>query len=225
MHLKNDNLLKAEIPFIYLYVFKWPFDYPKVSLCLERREYLEHLRKAEPLSVDDSTTIWRLLSKAVLELFGKSINRFSPHRLETGRWVFDGINVSLSHSGGLYAVAISNEMIGIDIQKIRDSQTIREESTWSKAELEIINKIKNRAYAYVYWTRKEALYKYLDPGVNYDKNTRHQFDTIQYTACFRTWELSNHFLSICSNIISNKKEYIFDLTTNLDVEEIKEIYK
>ena len=74
------------------------------------------------------------------------------------------------------------------------------------------------------WTRKEALYKFLDPGIKFLGNEG-KINTIPYSQCFRTWFYDDYYfmgISICSDLIRRGGKYDFVLDTNLP-NDIKEI--
>ena len=207
-------------PFIYLAVYRAPFEYPKISLCRERREYLQNPRTGDAI---DSRWIWRLLSKEFYEVLVTNLNSLHPHRLDTGKWVVDNYFISLSHSGGLFAVAISSHNIGVDIQKDRNGARVSNDSTWAEGEKEIIKDLKPLYRIWGLWTRKEALYKFIDPGIEYCDDTHSKFDTSKYNRFFRTWEYDVFYFSICSDLINKGEDYSFDFRTNLEEDQIKEI--
>ncbi len=208
-------------PFIKLYLYKEPFEYIKLPILPAREEYVQTVNPPEK---DDSIAIWDLLGTILLKDFDVLINSLNPRKLETGRWVFDKYYISMSHSRGYYAIAISSDPIGVDIQK--DVESLSSPHRWSEEEYKYFeNKMVDIFVAT--WTRKEALYKFLDPGIPYKGNEKN-FNTIPYNEYFRTWFCNDRkFMgaSICSDLIANNKDYDFVLDTNLDNKVIKEVTK
>ena len=160
-------------PFIDVYIFKDGFPYKKTPIISWRQEYLNSLC---PIDVEDSTLVWRLLEVACRKSLGMELNDLNPRRLETGRTVINNYYISLSHSGGLYMVAISSENIGVDVQKVRGGGPVGYNSkAWTDGEKKCLGG--DGPSNYKYWTRKEALYKFLDPGIKYNEKTWVKFDT------------------------------------------------
>ena len=204
--------------FIYIYCFRIPFDYPKINLCNERKEYL---KTVDPLELDNSRWVWRLLNYALKDKFSIYANSLHPRRLETGRWVFDNYYISLSHSAHFCAVAISSDPIGIDIQK--DGGWMMDVSRFSQSELQMFHN-HSVVQRLITWTNKEALYKYLDPCFKYVGNEA-SVDTVKYRNYFRNWLQDGYpgiAISICSKLIFDKKKYGFDFVSNV-INEIREI--
>jgi phosphopantetheinyl transferase len=96
------------------------------------------------------------------------------YKNEKGKILLDdsNLNISISHSDNLVAVAISEKQFGIDIQKYTDkiplvsSKFIPEETLSIIKELPGFGKI-----CHVHWGVKEALFKaYENGGLDYRKN-------------------------------------------------------
>lgn len=87
-------------------------------------------------------------------------------RLENGKPVAENLFVSISHSGGKFAVCASQNPIGIDIEKIadRDFDSIVKRIFGAK-EKEYYSKNKSADAFYEIWTRKEAYSKILGDGI------------------------------------------------------------
>ena len=205
--------------FINIYIHKEPFDYLKMPLPSCRKN---HIKTVDLLEQSYSVLIWRLLDTVVSRDFKVTLNSLHPKKLETGRWLFDKYFISLSHSRGFYAIAISSQPIGIDVQK--DVEALAHPKRWSKDEKGVLEKSWTEAYIAL-WTRKEALYKYLDPGIKFLGNEK-KIDTSPYKQYFKTWLYNgNPFagVSICSKLINDGEKYDFFFDTNLPLEHITEI--
>ena len=186
--------------FIKLFIYEKPFDYEGKPMCLERQRYIHNL---DFFDKEDSRLVWRLLETSFRKMTGENLNDYHPRRLESGRWVIDKYEISLSHSGDFYAVAISSKRIGIDVQKVREFY-FNKDRIWSKGELEIVKNLREYHYRYAIWTRKEALYKILDSNQPYNKETQPNIDTTKYDI-FRNWIIDgrsdDYFLSVASPLI------------------------
>ena len=208
----------ANTAFIRVYFYKEPFEYIKRPLPKYR---VDHIKTVDYLEQRYSSMIWRLLDTVVLRDFGVELNSLHPKKTETGRWIFDNYFISMSHSRGYYAIAISSEPIGIDVQK--DVESLGLPFRWSKEEQDFFSDKITEKFV-TFWTRKEALYKYLDPGIKFLGNEK-KINTIPYNQFFRTWfydGFSFMGVSICSDLIRRGEKYDFVFDTNLP-EGIKEI--
>lgn len=190
--------------FIAIFIYKEPFQYKKTPLLVNRLKYLPTVNESEQR---DSLLVWRLLEEATRKLFNKELNDLKPQRLESGKWVCDEFNFSLSHSGGVYVVAISNKNIGIDVQQEREPRNSLFERLSDKER----NTIGERDVPgfFKIWTQKESLYKWLDNKKPFNNNTWKQFDTTEYPDMFRSsfFTIRKNFhsdayfyLSICSEL-------------------------
>lgn len=77
------------------------------------------------------------------------------------------IHFSLSHSGDLLALAISDKEIGIDIEKLRTAKEALITRVCSKNEINKINSSENKDKTFTeIWTKKEAYLKALGTGID-----------------------------------------------------------
>ena len=109
--MENQKVI-ANKKFLNMYFYKEPFDYANKPLPGYR---LRHIKTVDPLEHHYSAMIWHLLETVLLRDFNVELNSLHPKKIETGRWIFDKYYISLSHSRGYYAIAISSEPIGIDV--------------------------------------------------------------------------------------------------------------
>ena len=117
----------------------------------------------------------------------------------------DGPEISISHTKGAAAVAVSDRPLGVDIEQIH---TVRpnlpkrvmstQEYLWYQAEMESAEAF------FTLWTLKESYYKYLGTGLAgfpnetlfYPENGAwHLFGS---SLSFSVLHLGNHVLSLCS---------------------------
>lgn len=106
--------------------------------------------------------VWRLLERAVFELVGAPLEKLSPRKLESGRWVCNGCFFSLSHSRGVAAVAVSERDVGVDVEEIcrrADGIEHRILTDAERAELVRLDAAMREEYIIEKWTQKEALFK------------------------------------------------------------------
>lgn len=70
-------------------------------------------------------------------------------------------HISISHSGTLVAIALSNENVGIDLQIISDKPLKIKSRFLSKAEIQMMGGQLDALTAVKLWCAKEAVYKFL----------------------------------------------------------------
>ena len=61
---------------------------------------------------------WRLLEAAALDFLGRELSALNLKKSDTGRWVAEEFDLSISHSDGAAAVIISEGGVGVDIQRL-----------------------------------------------------------------------------------------------------------
>ncbi|MBO4432607.1 MAG: 4'-phosphopantetheinyl transferase superfamily protein, partial [Clostridia bacterium] len=111
---------------------------------------------------------WCLLKEALGNSFHLDFNSLNFSKTKNGKWLTDGVFFSLSHSGNLVAVAVSNMPVGIDIEIENDFSSRWEnkddkfsslvKKVYTKKELKNADNISSRDFLKV-WTLKEAIFK------------------------------------------------------------------
>lgn len=118
-----------------------------------------------------------LILKQGLSLLGENIEVMNYTYNSNGKpYIKDSdIYFNLSHSGDYVVCALSNNEIGIDIQKIEDINLNIANSYFLKEESEKINELSSREdklnLFYDYWTKKEAYIKAIGEGIRKELNT------------------------------------------------------
>ena len=130
---------------------------------------LPPLRAAEVEAVShprvkrEKAFVWRLLEYAVERSFGRKLEKLSPRRLPSGKWVAEGIWFSLSHTEGALAVAVSRSPIGIDLERPRafypDALLRRALSGEEYAAIRALPEEERARRFCALWTVKEAAFK------------------------------------------------------------------
>ena len=110
--------------------------------------------------------VWRLFEHALKNSLDISINYLKIEKNENGKWVADGINFSLSHSGEAVAVALSSGAVGIDIEPIfavkNENIAKRILTEGELCEFCSLPEDQGREYLIRKWTAKEAAFKASD---------------------------------------------------------------
>lgn len=109
-----------------------------------------------------------LCRKAISDFCGISPAEIVFKYTQTGKPYIKGLPVhfSISHSGDMAVCVVSDNEIGIDIEKIRDINPRICERFATKEETEYIRNFKNGLFEI--WTLKEAYFKCIGTGLNKD---------------------------------------------------------
>lgn len=113
----------------------------------------------------------------------------------------NNIHFSISHSGDYVAIAVSDQLVGIDIEKIDSNISILEigQHIFSPSENSAINGELNNFF--MLWTKKESLFKALGTGFinDYYNKTKLTIDLFEKTPdyiIFSTLFYKDYYLSI-----------------------------
>jgi phosphopantetheinyl transferase len=145
--------------------------------------------------------VWKLLTYALERSFGMHEKALEFTKEESGAWSVKGAFISLSHSSGALAVAVSRAAVGIDIELIeapkseRMAERITTEMEYS--EYTRIPEEERVAHLIGLWTAKEAIFK-----TKREKSFIPR-DTDTHSASFKT-----------DRITVNGKEYVFSVATD-----------
>lgn len=108
---------------IKIYISNYPFIVDDISIYPNERQ-IEIDNCSNQKTKDEKYYVWKLLEYALKDGFNLNIEDLKFKKEANGKWVSDKISFSLSHSGELVAVAISQIPYGIDIQKIDDKDCL-----------------------------------------------------------------------------------------------------
>ena len=107
--------------------------------------------------------VWRLLEYAIEKALGVNIKEVAFKKCESGRWMAEGFDFSLSHSDGVAAVAISDTCVGVDIEEVSlpraESFAKRTLSAFEYEEFSSLPAEGREEYLIRKWTAKEATFK------------------------------------------------------------------
>ena len=110
--------------------------------------------------------VWRLLESALWSSLGINICDAGLKKSGSGKWHSDVCELSISHGGGLVAVALSSSAVGIDVQELTEPRSPRfAERIMTDAEFvgySLLDGAEATSYLTECWTRKEALFKMHD---------------------------------------------------------------
>ena len=127
----------------------------------ERREEINSVRNGRLKK--EKFHAWKLLEMAI-ESLGINFRELDFIKNENGKWVCDKICFSLSHTDRAVAVAVSQNAVGVDIEKVSDRAQRVAKKVFSQSELDACDG-DEILYTTKLWTQKEAIFKTLDEGV------------------------------------------------------------
>ena len=107
----------------------------------------------------------------------------------------DGPEFSISHSGGLCVLAVSDGPIGVDIEKLDESNLIAAPASLAKEELEWIAPAPIERF-HLLWTRKESIYKALG-GFTDPRQIPALEERLRNGLCVNSTLLDGRALSVC----------------------------
>ncbi len=122
-------------------------------------------------------SVWKLLAYALKKSLGFSCKKINFKKEENGRWVCDRGYFSLSHSGELVAVAVSNYPVGIDVEVVKSHSESVAKKIFSDGELQefLHLSLDERTEFFIEkWTQKESVYKQRGSG-RFEPNTTGDF--------------------------------------------------
>jgi len=192
-----------------VYVAKYPFPYKEDIYCPLRREEIEKCRNSEVK--EQKFYVWKLLEYALSDSFGLGKSILSFQKKNNGKWVLDGYFFSLSHSGNIVVVAVSDSPVGVDIQKIKKIEDLtkfkaiifseKEKAKYRNANGEKLMKI---------WSLKECAFKKSN-DINFVPN-RYEIDNLaQHDSFILKTQNEKYILStLCDNISAVKYYSLFD---------------
>lgn len=173
------------LPIADLYIAAIPDTEPTSPLSSPERE-------AEIASVGNEKVrrekyyVFKLLEYALERSFGAKPGSINLHKNENGKWVCDSYELSLSHSHGMLAVAVSRAPIGVDIEAISAPRSEKmAERIMTEEELSVFSSLDDKekeAELISTWCRKEAIFKSLNEPAFYPS----KIDTKAYKTVTRT---------------------------------------
>ncbi len=102
-----------------------------------------------------------------------------PIRAENGRPLLEHGFISISHSGAIVACAVSEDVVGLDVEELRE----RSEKLWVRAGV----------HSYEEWCKKEAYVKFLGSGFTVPPSQVELGDV-----WFSTTQMHGYQVAVCS---------------------------
>ncbi|MBO5080973.1 MAG: 4'-phosphopantetheinyl transferase superfamily protein [Lachnospiraceae bacterium] len=136
---------------------------------------------------------------------------------------YPGIYFSLSHSGNMAVLAISNSEVGIDVQERRGYQEKVVKRFYHESEIAVIEAISDPAEKancfYKMWTGKEAYIKYTGKGMGQDLRS---FGVDLVNECILE---DGKKVALCKTIRMESNDYFCSLVCDIKLQKIDKISK
>lgn len=166
-----------------------------------------------------SKTLIRIIICKELNINNKAIvfekNKYGKTHLKAT----PNLHFNLSHTRNAVVVAVLDEPVGVDIEKVKTSDLQIAKRFFSDSEFTYITKsdvgIDNRFYEI--WTKKEAYIKYIGKGLYLPLNSFDVLDTV-ISRRIRTFQKDDCVIPVCSER-SNQVFDIIELSEN-DIEDM-----
>ena len=179
-------------------------------LCVERQNEISSISNERVRR--EKYYVWKLLEYAIKDCFAKDVSNIRFVKSKKGKWSCKELEFSLSHSTEAIAVAVSDVVVGIDVERIRvrRSKKMAEYILTEREYFEYSDVPDEKSEDYIVrkWCQKEAAFK------------------MQNKAHFRPSEIeSAEYFSVTKNFDIGEERYILAVVANRrqDVE-IIEIY-
>lgn len=159
---EDVRALFRTMPVVDVYFASLPLDLPlgKVA-CKARQEEIDAVGNERVKR--EKYFVWKLLLYALERTFGLRARKMKPEKTSYGGWTAGDVFLSLSHSEGALAVAVSRGAVGVDIEYVHTPKSDRmAERMMSEEELrayEQVSEEERECRLIEIWTAKEAIFK------------------------------------------------------------------
>ena len=150
------------MPVVDVYIAELPDDAPVGTVeCKERRDEIAAVSNERVKR--EKYFVWKLLCYALERSFGIRGKKLEFTKETWGGWSAKGAEISLSHSDGALAVAVSRAPVGVDIERLRAPRGDRlSELIMTDGELAAYEKAaedEREEHLIGVWCAKEAIFK------------------------------------------------------------------
>lgn len=169
------------------------------------------LRKEEIISCKSESVFiqkysgWHLLRLALLHCTGKKITDFTFWKNAYGKWLSDGVNLSLTNTKSAVCAALSPLPVGVDMENVDEFEERLKGEKGERLIKEICHSDISYRSPIELWTKKESAYKLVGEGTFYIRNTD--------TKCAETRFVDLSFGSFCISLSGegNKSAKFFEV--------------
>lgn len=152
--------------------------------------------------------VWKLLEYGLKQSIGKKITDLEVFKSDTGKWMCETCEFSLSHSGNLVCVAISKKPIGVDIEKIQVPKVDISKAILSKEEIieyDRLSQEEKNIFIIETWSKKESLFKRKNIKTVSKAEFRALNGTVFQKIIFTNGE--SYMLSVATDFVNNVEVY------------------
>lgn len=120
---------------------------------------------------------------------------------------------NLSHTKNAIAICVSDNEVGIDVEKIRDININLAKRFFTQDECDYITEKQTSLRFFEVWTKKEAYLKFIGKGLSVQLNS---FSVLELdTAIFSTFYIGDYIVSVCT-----EKTFLENDITILDQQQL-----
>ncbi len=151
-------------PLLHIYLLSLQDADPSSSIFPPLR--MQETERAQGVLKQQKIAAWQALGQGLAHSFDAKIEDLHFHQTPMGKWICDEYGISITHTDGYVAVAISNQAVGVDLENMHTFD--RKYQQWSAAsfaqkictpqELQGDFPLDLTAFLRL-WTRKESIYK------------------------------------------------------------------
>ncbi len=148
---------------------------------------------------------WKLLEYALKHSFQLSLSELEFQKTERGKWITPSCHFSITHCGGVVAVAVSTEKVGVDVEKYSDKLRSASRRFLTEKErlfLQTLKESEQLDYLARKWTQKESIFKAFGEG----SFAPSKIETDEYTTFTKTLE-NGYVLTVASNDVEQIRWY------------------
>ena len=204
MPYKSIKLNKKEVYMLDVYVSAIPRGTIIGSVYPELRD--EEIRSCQSeKAAMEKYWAWIVLGYALNKSLGKKIKEVNFKKTESGKWICDACEFSLSHGGGAVAVAISDRSVGVDVENAEGFFT-RLKDGWFKDKLaKNILSGEEKEYStpkgmLEIWTGKESVYKCVGEKAAFSKFSLKSFPVATFT-------IDGYGVAVCGRRVEDLRVY------------------
>lgn len=112
---------------------------------------------------------------------------------------YPNFHYNISHTRNAIAIAVSEDVVGVDIEKLRKAELQIADRFFTVAEQDYIKEFKEKTDKRFYeiWTKKEAYIKCIGKGLCLPLNSFNSLDEIMVNQ-IQSYEMGKYIISVCS---------------------------
>ena len=148
--------------------------------------------------LNDNADVYGLVTQIASQKYNIPVCALKIAKGEKGKPFFENLtnfHFNVSHSGKIKVLAVSQNNVGIDVEKIREIP-LKIAKKFCQSERDYIAEADSLKRFFEIWTKKEAYLKYSGTGISGGLNS---FDTLKPTVPLKTFGFEEYLISVCGN--------------------------